>query len=101
VQVTHVMPVDGFVVWALELVDCAGVQCWYLWTQKNIAQFFIISKQWFLCSSVRSMNNMHEMNVEFQRSYELILSICYLPELLNRAGQNLVLNLTFFFTGPL
>jgi len=47
------------------------------------------------------MNNMHEMNVEFQRSYELILSICYLPELLNRAEQNLVLNLTFFFTGPL
>lgn len=27
VQVTHVMPVDGLVVWAPELVDCAGVQC--------------------------------------------------------------------------
>jgi hypothetical protein len=41
------------------------------------------------------MNNMHEINVQFQRSYELILSMFYLPQLLNRAGQSLVLNLIF------
>ena len=63
--------------------------------KKNITQFFTISRQLFLCSSVRSMNNMQEINVQFRRSYELILSICYLPDLLNRGGQNLVLNLIF------
>jgi hypothetical protein len=92
------MPVDWLVVWAPELVDCAGVEYWYLWThthKKKITQFFNISKQWLLCSSVRSMNNIHEINVQFRRSYELIFSLCYLPELLNRAGQNLVMNLIF------
>jgi len=62
---------------------------------KNITQFFPISKQLFLCSSVLSMNNRHEIKVQFRRSYELILSICYLPELLKRGGQNLVMNLIF------